>query len=141
MQKERTATSIKRILVVDDDPALRGSLQDCLKDEGYEVETAENGRKALSRLGDAAYDVMVFDCRMPELSGLTVLRHLQLTQSSLLVVMMASEQASEPAAESLVALGAQACLFKPFDLGDIEEVLESASAAFSLGLDEFTNEA
>jgi hypothetical protein len=56
----------KRVLVVDDDlPRLR-FMEKCLESGGYSVKTAENGREALSRLDQAAYDTVLLDYRMPD---------------------------------------------------------------------------
>lgn len=60
------AVTEKRILVVDDDlPRLR-FMESCLESGGYAVKTAENGGEALSRLGQAAYDTVLVDYRMPD---------------------------------------------------------------------------
>jgi CheY-like chemotaxis protein len=121
-QKEALVAS-KRILVVDDDPAIRGLLQDYLEWSGYAVETAENGREALSKLVEAGYDAVVTDYSMPEVDGLAVLKHIRRHHPSLPVVMMTGEKGSHVAAQSFVALGARACLFKPFAPQDLEQVL------------------
>ena len=116
--------TIKRILVVDDDPALRGSLQVLLESNGHVVETAENGREALARLDHAGYDAVLLDYIMPEINGLAVLRHIRQHHPSLPVVMMTGERGTQVAAQSLLAMGARACLFKPFDPRDLEQVLQ-----------------
>lgn len=117
-----TLITRRRILVVDDDPAIRGSLQDYLEWSGYEVETAENGREALSKLGKADYDAVVTDYSMPEINGLSVLHHLRQHHPSLPAVMIIGEKSSEVAAQALAA-GARACLFKPFHPLELEQVL------------------
>ena len=118
----------QRFLVVDDDPALRSLLQQYLESRGHNVETAENGRVALTKLDQTVYDVVLLDYKMPEVNGLRVLRHIRQHCPSLAVVMMTGERGSHVAVQSLVALGAQACLFKPFDPQDLERILESTSA-------------
>jgi DNA-binding NtrC family response regulator len=119
----------KRLLLVDDDPAFRNSLQEYLERHGHAVETAENGREALTKLEQAGYDVVLTDYNMPELNGMGVLQHIQQYYPFLPVVMMTGERSSNVAAESFVALGAQACLFKPFDLRRLEEILKVTFAA------------
>ena len=115
---------IKRILVVDDDPALRGLLQVHLESSGHVVETAENGREALARLAHAGYDAVLLDYIMPEINGLAVLRHIRQHHPSLPVLMMTGERGTQVAAQSLLAMGARACLFKPFDPRDLEQILQ-----------------
>lgn len=118
----------KRLLLVDDDPAFRSSLQEYLECHGHTVETAENGREALTKLEQTGYDVVLTDYCMPYVSGLAVLQHIQQHHPLLPVVMMTGERRSRVALESFVALGAQACLFKPFDPQQLEEILNRTFA-------------
>ena len=120
-------TVMKRLLLVDDDPVFRNSLQEYL--EGHAVETAENGREALTKLEQAGYDVVLTDYNMPEVNGLGVLQHVQQYHPFLPVVLMTGERSSNVAVESFVALGAQACLFKPFELQQLEEILNITFSA------------
>ena len=113
----------KRFLVVDDDPDLRGLLQVYLERDGYAVESAGNGREALTKLDHANYDAVLLDNRMPEVNGLAVLSHIRQHHPSLPVVMMTGDQRSQVAAESLAAMGARACLFKPFRRQELQQVL------------------
>ena len=64
-----TATNPARILVVDDEPDVAGLLADILGALGYEVVTAENGRRALDRLAEHAVDLVISDVMMPVLDG------------------------------------------------------------------------
>lgn len=119
----------KRILLVEDNSTLRGLLQAYLETHGHEVETAENGLEALNKLALAGYDAVVTDYNMPEVNGLEVLRHIRQRQPSLPVVMMTGERDGPAAGQALVALGAQACLFKPFAPQDLDQILKGTSAA------------
>ena len=96
---------------------------------GHAVETAENGREALTKLKQAGYDVVLTDYNMAQVNGLGVLQHVQQYYPFLPVVMMTGERSSNVAVESFVALGAQACLFKPFELQHLEEILKITFAA------------
>jgi two-component system, cell cycle response regulator len=116
---------VKRILLVDDDPDIRSLLQDYLEIHGHAVETAQNGREALTKLDQAGYDAVVTDCNMPGLDGLAVLRHVRQNRPSLPVVMMTGEGSSQLAVQTLVALGAQACLFKPFALQELAQIMKN----------------
>jgi DNA-binding response OmpR family regulator len=115
----------RRILLVDDDPDVRSMLQDYLEIHGHAVDTAENGREALAKLGLAGYDAVVTDCIMPKLDGLAVLRHVRQNRPSLPVVMMTGESCGQRVVQMLVALGAQACLFKPFAPQELEQIVEN----------------
>ena len=104
----------KRILLVDDDPTVRSFLQEYLETHGHAVETAENGREALTKLDQAGYDAVVTDYDMPEVNGLEILCHVRQHQPSVPVVMVTGESRSHLAAQALAALVAQACRLKSF---------------------------
>ena len=63
-----------KILVIDDERAIRNTLKEILEFEGYHVEVAENGRIGLERALDGAYDLIFTDIKMPEMDGLEFLR-------------------------------------------------------------------
>src|SRR5919198_740462 len=63
-----------RILIVDDEANARTALADLLRDEGYSIETAADGFKALPKLGDFQPDLLLTDLRMPGMDGLALLR-------------------------------------------------------------------
>lgn len=112
----------RRILVVDDDPDLRSVLQERLTHCGYTVETAENGHDALTNLDQADFDGMLLDYMMPGITGMAVLQHIQQHCPLLPVVMMTGETSSQVAAQARAA-GARACLLKPFDQEQLEQVV------------------
>ena len=59
-----------KILIVDDEKAIRESLEIVLKDEGYKAETAADGEEALEKLRTENYDVVITDIKMPKLDGM-----------------------------------------------------------------------
>ncbi|HET8575582.1 MAG TPA: response regulator [Methylomirabilota bacterium] len=65
---------VRRILVIDDEPLIARLIADTLVSEGYEVDTAANGREGLEKIADHAYDLIMSDLRMPELDGLAFYR-------------------------------------------------------------------
>ncbi len=67
-------TRRQQILVVDDDPDIRELARTVLGAAGYAIETAANGREALERLAERAWDLVLLDIQMPELSGWETLR-------------------------------------------------------------------
>ncbi len=69
--------SEKKILVVDDEPDVREFLATCLKDAGFQVETAINGVDALEKIEQEIPDVMTLDMVMPRKSGLSLIRKLR----------------------------------------------------------------
>src|SRR5687767_2394521 len=68
--------SEKRILVVDDDDAIRALLSTVLRRRGLRVDTARNGVEAVARLGECRYSLLLLDLMMPLMSGYQVLEHL-----------------------------------------------------------------
>ena len=75
--KDRDATPVEsrgRILVVDDEANARTALAELLRDDGYVVETAADGFKALPKLEDFAPDVLLTDLKMPGMSGIELMR-------------------------------------------------------------------
>ena len=68
------ATPPSRVLVVDDERSMRELLSIVLRREGYDVTVAENGRAAVEQLERARFDLLISDIKMPDMSGVEVLR-------------------------------------------------------------------
>jgi two-component system response regulator MprA len=108
-----------KILVVDDERAVRDSLRRALELEGYEIELAENGREALDRVASGAEpDAIVLDVLMPGMDGLEVCRTLRRNGSRLPVLMLTARTQVEDRVEGLDA-GADDYLTKPFALEEL----------------------
>jgi two-component system response regulator MprA len=108
-----------KILVVDDERAVRESLRRALELEGYEIELAADGSEALYRLeGDAEPDAMILDVLMPGVDGLEVCRRLRGTGSKLPVLMLTARAEVENRVEGLDA-GADDYVTKPFALDEL----------------------
>jgi two-component system response regulator MprA len=108
-----------KILVVDDERAVRDSLRRALELEGYEIELAENGREALNRLASGQEpDAVVLDVLMPGLDGLEVCRTLRRNGSRVPVLMLTARTQVEDRVEGLDA-GADDYLTKPFALEEL----------------------
>jgi two-component system, OmpR family, response regulator MprA len=109
-----------RILVVDDERAVRESLRRALELEGYEVELAADGEEALDRLNSEAPDpdALVLDVLMPRVDGLEVCRRLRRAGSRLPVLMLTARVEVENRVEGLDA-GADDYVTKPFALEEL----------------------
>ncbi|MFG1956570.1 response regulator transcription factor [Nonomuraea sp. NPDC049028] len=107
-----------RLLVVDDEPALREALQSSLEFEGYKVVTANDGQAALDELGREAYDAVLLDVMMPRLDGLTACRRLRATGNHIPVLMLTARDAVGDRVSGLDA-GADDYLVKPFELDEL----------------------
>ncbi|MEU9833084.1 response regulator transcription factor [Streptosporangium sp. NPDC048047] len=107
-----------RILVVDDDPAILRSLRRGLTLEGFDVETADSGERALELARDAAPDAVVLDVSMPGLSGIEVCARLRTRdwQTPVLMLSAMDEVADRVAG---LAAGADDYVVKPFELEEL----------------------
>jgi len=104
-----------RILVVDDERSMRELLAIVLRREGYEVLLAENGRSAVSLLEREPVDLLISDIKMPDLSGVDVLRAAKKVDQDILGIMITAFASTETAVEAM-RLGACDYLSKPFDI-------------------------
>ena len=108
-----------KILVVDDERAVRDALRRALELQGYEVDLAADGEEALARLGaDGHPDAVVLDILMPGIDGLEVCRRIRRSGDSVPVLMLTARDAVGDRVEGLDA-GADDYLVKPFALEEL----------------------
>ncbi|WP_279339925.1 response regulator transcription factor [Sphaerisporangium perillae] len=107
-----------RLLVVDDEPALREALQSSLEFEGYGVGLAKDGAEALDALGRDPYDLVLLDVMMPKVDGLTACRRLRAAGNQVPVLMLTARDAVGDRVSGLDA-GADDYLVKPFELDEL----------------------
>ncbi|MAO79624.1 response regulator transcription factor [uncultured Nocardioides sp.] len=108
----------QRVLVVDDDKAVRESLRRSLEYNGYDVVLASDGAEALATIGTARPDVVVMDVMMPRLGGLETTRALRAAGHDLPVLVLTARDAVGDRVEGLDA-GADDYLTKPFALAEL----------------------
>jgi DNA-binding NtrC family response regulator len=127
----RTATgrddtsSLGSVLIIDDEAAIRESLQTLLELEGYEVETANDGDEGLARLADRPYDLVLLDFAMPERNGIEILQDIRERDSELAVIMITAYGTVENAVNAMQS-GATNFIQKPWDN---EKLLADVGAA------------
>jgi two-component system, OmpR family, response regulator MprA len=107
-----------RILVVDDERAVRESIERALRLEGYEVVEAANGAEALGSVAGQAPDAMVLDLMMPEVDGLEVCRQLRAEGDRLPILVLTARDSVSDRVRGLDA-GADDYLVKPFALDEL----------------------
>src|SRR5438552_13649668 len=90
-----------RILVVDDERSMRELLAIVLRREGYEVLLAENGRSAIALLEHEPVDLLISDIKMPDLSGVEVLRAAKRVDQDILGIMITAFASTETAVEAM----------------------------------------
>lgn len=114
------------ILIVDDDDAIRAILYDALS-EKYECHTASTADEALQYLDVEKYDAILTDIQMPGLDGVSLLKRIQLRDVETPVIFV-SGKGGQADSQRLIELGAFAYVTKPFNLDQIESVIERAVA-------------
>ncbi|MCQ2119353.1 MAG: sigma-54 dependent transcriptional regulator [Bacteroidales bacterium] len=115
-----------KILVVDDERAIRNSLKEILTDEGYSVETAQDGAEALSVVEKEKFDVVFCDIKMPGMDGTEVLDKIVAEGIDSAVVMISGHGDIETAVEC-IKKGAFDFIQKPLDLNRILITIKNAS--------------
>jgi two-component system response regulator MprA len=107
-----------RILVVDDEPAVRGTLERALRLDGYDVESAEDGLDALDRLATFGPDAIVLDRMMPRLDGLDLCRRLREAGDRTPILVLTARDGVDDRILGLDA-GADDYLAKPFSVKEM----------------------
>ena len=127
-----------KVLVADDTKNIRTLLMKCLQLEGYEVETANDGREALDALSNGAFGLAFLDIKMPLLSGTEVLKKIREAGIGTAVIIITAYATVKNAVEC-TQLGAVAYLQKPFTADKVRNVLaelqSTRPALFGSGCD------
>jgi DNA-binding response OmpR family regulator len=123
-----------RILVVEDDPAMRGLLAETLREDGHLVHAVSSGLAAVDELhaavngGDRIPDVLVSDLRMPGCSGLETVRRLRELGCEMYVFLMTAFGSEELRSEAY-RLGVLEVFDKPFDISDLLAAIRQLDGA------------
>lgn len=112
---------MSKVMIVDDDAAIRGVLKDLLEDEGYSVSEAAEGTAVIEALGagDDAPDLIMMDVRMPDKSGIEVLKEVKHNDDGPLPIIVMTAFGTSNVAIQAMQSGAYDYLTKPFDLDDV----------------------
>ncbi len=113
----------RKVLVVDDEDALRTVLGSELVSEGYEVGTAADGDDAITEFQKKPYDLVLLDIKMPRMNGFEVLRFIKDKNPKTKVIMLTGFADLKNAIESK-KLGAEDFVSKPYDLVDLLTTIE-----------------
>jgi len=115
----------KRIMVIDDSASLREAVREALKDAGYEVVEAADGKEALGKLNGDKIDLMICDVMMPTMDGITfVKRAKRLKEYRFVPIIMLTTESGEKVKQAGQRAGAKAWVVKPFRS---EQVLNAVS--------------
>jgi DNA-binding NtrC family response regulator len=115
----------KRILLVDDEVAFTNSLSRLLLVRGYEVKAVNDGKEALRVLGEAPFDAVVLDLKMPGMDGITTLEEIQQLGLFTRTIILTGHGTPETP-EKARKMGAHDFLNKPFDLKELLASIEDA---------------
>ena len=114
------------ILIIDDEAAIRESLETLLDLEGYAVRSAENGQEGLARIAERPFDLVLLDFAMPDVNGIDLLREIRERDPQLSVIMITAYGTVENAVKAMQA-GAVNFIQKPWDneklLADVRAVV------------------
>jgi DNA-binding NtrC family response regulator len=121
----------ERILIVEDEKLIRWSIQSRLAEQGYTVHEAETGKHAFAALEQEDFDLLLLDFRLPDTTGLEILRRVHQEAPETSVVMMTAYGTVESAVEAM-KLGAFDYLTKPVDLDELSLVVQKALETSSL---------
>jgi DNA-binding NtrC family response regulator len=111
----------ERILVIDDDESIRNSLAAILRDEGYEVDVASNGREALQKSEETIYNLALIDIKLPDMEGIDILIRMKDTVPKVRKIMMTGFPSVQNAIAA-VNRKADAYLVKPVE---VEKLLDT----------------
>jgi len=126
------ATSLGRLLIVDDEAPVRDVLDEYFAGQGYAVDTASDGAAALAAARRRRPDLVLLDVRMPGVDGLEVLRRLRELDASVPVIMVTANEDVGLARETL-RVGAFDYVAKPFDFAYLDRAVSAAMLQLGLG--------
>ncbi len=118
-------SSKAKVLVIDDELIVLKSCDRVLSKEGYEVHTVLTGQEGLQRLQDENFDILLTDLKMPEMSGMEVLKRIIESSPGIILIMMTGYSTVETAVEAM-KLGAYDYISKPFTPEELLEALDKA---------------
>jgi DNA-binding NtrC family response regulator len=111
---ETSLPSAGSVLIIDDEAAIRESLETLLELEGYAVQSAESGEEGLARIGERSFDLVLLDLALPDRDGMDILGEIRLQDPGLSIIMVTAYGTVENAVRAMQA-GAANFVQKPWD--------------------------
>lgn len=115
----------ERVLIVDDEPIIRDILTKVVGSQGYQCDTASNGKEAMARLLEIEYEMVLSDMRMPEMDGFCLLKHVMANHTDTAVIMITAVSDAHSAVDAMTA-GAYDYVTKPFNTFDLRSKIAKA---------------
>lgn len=114
----------KRFLIVDDSASMRQLVSSTIKDAGYDVVVAENGKDALGRLAGEKVDMVITDLNMPEMDGIELIKKLRtMPDYKFAPIVMLTTEAQETQKQEGKRAGASGWIVKPFSPEQLLDVV------------------
>jgi DNA-binding NtrC family response regulator len=132
--KEVNMSEPLKVLLLDDEPIVGKRLKPALTKIGCEVEVFEDSRKALARIGQMDFDIVITDIRMDEVDGIEILEHVHQSSPRTKVIMITG-YAMMSLAKKAMEKGAFDFIAKPFKPDDLRRVVARAADALGLAVD------
>lgn len=117
-----------RLLIVDDDEDMLETLSDILHEKGYKIETANTGRKAITKARERFFDIALVDINLPDMTGIEVLRTFRKKRPAMMNIMITGRATRQNAVDAL-NLGASAYIMKPVDPATLEQMIKKCLAS------------
>ena len=118
------------VLVIDDEASVRVALQRYLASRGHEVETTASGKEALARMREDAFDAVIVDMRMPDVSGEQLFQELKARDPSYAErVIFTTGQLVDDSVRTFLASTGRPCVPKPFEFSSFDQVLPARRAS------------
>ena len=127
-------SELLKVMLLDDEPIVGKRLKPALTKIGCEVEVFEDSRKALERIDQTDFDIVITDVRMDEVDGIEILEHVQ-QKSPRTRVIMITGYAMMSLAKKAMEKGAFDFIAKPFKPDDLRRVVARAADALGLAVD------
>jgi DNA-binding response OmpR family regulator len=118
-----------RALVVDDDDPIRALLATVVEHQGFDVDTARDGKEAIDRLDEDGYALVVLDLMMPRIDGYTVLRYIKESRPDLLRCTIIASAVPETEIRKRLPEPVYRIHVKPFDMQKLISDIQSCRAA------------
>ncbi len=117
--------NIEKVLIVEDDPLMKAFIMEVLKRKGWDITSTSYGKEAIELIKKETYELVITDIRLPDTSGIEVLKAAKEALSNSLVILITAYASVETAIEAM-RLGAFNYLIKPFPQQTLETVIEKA---------------
>src|SRR6201986_5188861 len=121
-----------KILIAEDEPMLRKTIELKLRKEGYDVITTHDGREAVARITEGRPDLVITDIMMPYVSGLEIVSILRKTITKRIPIIMLTSMEQEKIVMEAFELGADDYITKPFSLNELAIRVRRLMTQFTL---------